>query len=104
MDEDDEYRRIVRRETAERVDRMVRALRRKEDRPWDEVYRHAHTLAGIADEVDPSMAQVARRVAGLLRDPYGHTHPLSAEEEAKLRHDVEVLARSAKRLSGEDQA
>lgn len=87
MDDDREYQRLVRREAAERVDRILHAMREPAARTrWDEVYRHAHTLAGIAPDLDAEMAKEARRLTEMLLDARGNVHaPAEGEAEAEAR-------------------
>ena len=95
MDEDAELTRIVRREVSERVDRILRAVGAPPAAtPWDQVYRDAHTLAGIAPEIDPEVAREARRLTEILLDARGRPRaPQAGEDEAEAR-------RVARRLTG----
>lgn len=103
MDDDEAYLRVARAEAVARVDRMVAALREGSDDAarWDEVYRHAHTLTGIARDLDPALGEMARHVAQRLRDPYGARVPVPPEVEAELRAQVE---RICERLGGDETA
>lgn len=94
MDEDAQaLDRIARRETQDRVENIVSAWRERPATPeWREVYRHAHTLAGIADAVAEDVADAARDLAMRLRDERGHFVELSEEDRRHVDDDVERMA------------
>lgn len=84
---DEVYLGLARREAAQRVDRMVAALRENPD-AWDNVYREAHTLSGIARDVDGRLEELARDVASRLRDVRGQRVALTPEAREELRRRV----------------
>lgn len=94
MDDDSQaLDRITRRETRDRVAHIVSALREHPaSPPWAEVYRHAHTLAGIAEPVALEVAEAARDLAARLRDERGRMVELSEDELRAVRADVARLA------------
>lgn len=92
-DESQALDRITRRETRDRVANIVSALREHPvSPPWAEVYRHAHTLAGIADSVALEVAEAARDLATRLRDERGRMIDLSEAELHAVRADVARMA------------
>lgn len=95
--DDAEFVQIAQKEARERVDRIVRALRRgAHERELDEAYRQAHTLAGFAQELDARLADAARSLAMRLRDERGERIPLRDVDE--LKGDVSRLEEAASRL------
>lgn len=92
-DESQALDRITRRETRDRVANIVSALREHPaSPPWAEVYRHAHTLAGIAEPVAHEVAEAARDLATRLRDERGRMIELSEDELSAVRADVARMA------------
>lgn len=98
MDAQDEeaLRGVVRREAAQRVEAMARAVR--ESPRWDEVFRQAHSLAGIARELDAELAQEARALAGRLQDEYGRPARLTPTDEEEAREHVARLQERFRQL------
>lgn len=92
MAEDTELERIARQEAARRVERILGAIRRDAARPrWEEVYRQAHSLAGLGAGIDPELTKSARRLVELVGDVRGGVHAMTAEEEAEARRIAESL-------------
>lgn len=80
MDGEPEYEKVARRESRQRVQRILDTLAASREERWREVYRDAHTLAGIAP--DAEMARSARQLARLVSDARGRVRPPADEAEA----------------------
>lgn len=81
---------IVKREAAERVQRILSAVSATRDEAHArEAYRHAHTLAGLSSE--PAVVSAARRLTQLYTDGRGRVRiPDAAEgaEAVRLARDL----------------
>lgn len=94
IDEDEiEYRRLARAEALERVKRIERALAANR---YDEVFRHAHSIAGFARDLDGALADAARRLAARLRDERGHQ--FERLDEAAVRQEARSLDEALQRV------
>lgn len=98
MAEEPELDEVARRESRERVRRILDTLAASRESRWREVYRDAHTLAGIAP--DAEMARSARELASLVSDARGRVRASVDEAEA-----LRLGRRLSERLSRlDDQA
>lgn len=95
-----EYEKVARRESRQRVQRILATLAASREERWGDVYRDAHTLAGIAP--DAEMARSARELARLVIDARGRVRAPADEAEA-LRLGRVLSARLA-RMDETDQA
>ncbi len=97
---DAEYDAIVRRETVERVDRILHALRSASTAPpWDAIYQETHSLASIAGHLDDAYAQEARNLASRLRDNAGRPLHLEGVEAEKMRTDARRFSEALHRIA-----
>lgn len=81
MTEEPDIERMARRESRERVRRILDTIAASRESRWREVYRDAHTLAGITP--DAEMAESARKLASLVTDARGHVRAAVDETEAR---------------------
>lgn len=96
VDEDAELAAIARREAADRVSGILRALDETPNPTRTRtMYRHAHTLAGLAP--DPDTLAGARRMSEILRDERGHIREPGPAEEAEVRTIARSLSERWKR-------
>lgn len=100
MQDEPEYERIARRESRERVRRILETLATSKEPRWPEVYRDAHTFASIAP--DAEMMRHARELASMVCDERGRVRPPPDIAEA---HRVgRMLSEGAARLGSDEQA
>lgn len=84
--DDAELEATMRREVAQRVERILGAIQGTPgDENWAEVHRQAHTLAGIASDLDDDMSKKARRLTELTTDARGRVQPPTGRREAEAR-------------------
>lgn len=87
MDDVEALDRIARKETRDRVARILEVSRTAKEASWQEIYGDAHTLAGMAD--DATVADTARDMASRLRDERG---AWVEPDDRALKEDVARLA------------
>lgn len=81
--EDADFERIQRHEEAMRLEGILDAVSAPHDLAHArEAYRHAHTLAGISEDVE--VVDAARRLARLYTDARGNIRVPDAAEEAQV--------------------
>lgn len=93
MVDDPEIDEIFFREARSRIAGLLETLRSDDADSHYALFRHAHSLKGIADMTGHTrVAELAGEIVGRVRDERGNPVDPSAEDEREMREDVLELA------------
>lgn len=92
MEDDPEIEAIFQKEARTRVDSLLRTLEDDDAERHYALFRHAHTLKGIADMTGHDrVARLAEDIVHRVRDARGNPVKPSDEDERAVRDDVTRL-------------